>query len=62
MMMDANIKDCKPEYLKKMIGRFNLDMTEEEAERAFKNVLEKCIGDMVAGVLEIAHNIATSMR
>ena len=55
MMMDASIKDCKPEFL-------NLDMTEEEAERSFKNVLEKCIGDMVAGMLELAHNIATSMR
>lgn len=62
MMMDASIKDCKPEFLNRMILRFNLDMTEEEAERSFKNVLEKCIGDMVAGMLELAHNIATSMR
>ena len=57
LMLDANIKDCKPEFLDRMIARFNLSMTDEEAE-----VLEGCIGDIFVGMLEIAHNIATAMR
>ena len=62
LMLDANIKDCKQEYLEKMIARFNLSMTDEEAESDFKRVLEGCIGDIFVGLLEIAHNIATAMR
>lgn len=62
LMLDANIKDCKPDLLDRMISRFCLDMTDEEAERNFKEILEKCIGDLFVGMLEIAHNIATSMR
>lgn len=62
LMLDANIKDCKPEFLDRMIARFNLSMTDEEAESDFKRVLEGCIGDIFVGMLEIAHNIATAMR
>ena len=62
LMLDANIKDCTEDQLEKMISRFCLQMTDEEAEKSFKEILEKCIGDLLVGMLELAHNIATAMR
>ena len=62
MMKDANIKDCNMKLLQKILPRFNLDKTEEEAEKAFQERLEKCIGEGWVEILEVAHKVATSMR
>lgn len=62
MMLDANIKDCTIDLLNKILPRFHLDKTEEEAEKAFQERLEKCIGEGWVEILEVAHKVATSMR
>lgn len=62
LMLDSGIKDASEKSIGEMIGKFRLNMTDEEAEIEFGKVLDSCLHSVMPGVLEFAHKIRTAAR
>lgn len=44
------------------MAKFQLDLTEEQAELNFIQIIDNCLKDIWPGILEFAHKIATAAR
>ena len=65
LMVDAGIQDLSGDseaVLRKVLERFRLDLSDEQAEHFFLKLIDESVTALFARFVEGAHRIATAMR